>query len=77
MSQGFQALDQLTSQPGRLQPLQEVRAQLRREEIDLWPSGLALATQLPVLPLALTAEVSIPVDLEATYTDACQRRRLA
>jgi hypothetical protein len=32
---------------------------------------------VPMLPLALNAEVCLPVDLEATYTDACRRRRLA
>jgi hypothetical protein len=48
-----------------------------REEIDLWPAPLALNAALPVLPLALNAEVSVPVDLEATYVDACRRRRLA
>jgi hypothetical protein len=47
-----------------------------REEIDLWPAHFALGGTLPVLPLALSAEVALPVDLEATYTDACQRRRL-
>jgi hypothetical protein len=48
-----------------------------REEIDLWPAPLTLAAPLPVLPLALNAELSMPVDLEATYQDACRRRRLA
>jgi hypothetical protein len=48
-----------------------------REEIDVWPAPLALGGTLPALPLALSAEVALPVDLEATYTDACQRRRLA
>jgi hypothetical protein len=48
-----------------------------REEIDLWPARFALGGTLPVLPLALSAEIALPVDLEATYTDACQRRRLA
>jgi hypothetical protein len=47
-----------------------------REEIDIWPELLALATRLPGLPLALNAEICLPVDLEATYMDACQRRRL-
>ena len=32
---------------------------------------------LPVLPLALNAEKCLPIDLEATNTIACQRRRLA
>jgi hypothetical protein len=48
-----------------------------REEIDLWPVGLTLSAPLPVLPLTLNVDISVPVDLEATYTDACQRRRLA
>jgi hypothetical protein len=48
-----------------------------RGEIDLWPEGLALGAPLPVLPLALNADVCLPVDLEATYMDACRRRRLA
>jgi hypothetical protein len=37
---------------------------------------LGLAATLTVLPLALNAEVCLPVDLGATYADACQRRRL-
>jgi hypothetical protein len=48
-----------------------------REEIDVWPMTLALGNALPVLPLALSAEICLAVDLEATYMDACQRRRLA
>ena len=48
-----------------------------REEIDLWPCRLALAESLPKLPLVVNPEVILPVDLEATYMDACRRRRLA
>lgn len=47
-----------------------------REEIDVWPEPLALAAVLSVLPLALNAEICLPVDPEATYLDACRRRRL-
>jgi Protein of unknown function (DUF4058) len=47
-----------------------------REEIDLWPAPLALGGTMPLLPLALNAGVSMPVDLEAAYMDACRRRRL-
>ena len=47
-----------------------------REEIDLWPTPLVLGGTLPLLPLALDAELSMPVDLEATYMDARSRRRL-
>jgi hypothetical protein len=47
-----------------------------REEIDLWPAPLAVGQPMPTLPLALTAELSMPIDLEATYMDARRRRRL-
>jgi uncharacterized protein DUF4058 len=46
------------------------------EQIEAWPTTLAVGEPLPVLPLALNADVSLPLDLEATYTVACQRRRL-
>jgi hypothetical protein len=47
-----------------------------KEEIDLWTTTLALGESLPLLPLALNWELCLPVDLEATYMDACHRRRL-
>jgi hypothetical protein len=46
------------------------------EQIEVWTAALAIGEPLPVLPLALNAETCIPIDLEATYTAACQRRRL-
>jgi hypothetical protein len=46
------------------------------EQVEAWPATLALGQPLPVLPLALNAELCLPLDLEATYTAACQRRRL-
>ena len=49
----------------------------QREQIEIWPSPLEIGQPLPVLPLALNAEQCLPIDLEATYTIACQRRRLA
>lgn len=47
-----------------------------REEIDLWPAAFAVGASLPTLPLALTPELYMPVDLEATYMDTRRRRRL-
>lgn len=46
------------------------------EQIEVWPALLAVGQVLPVLPLALNAELCLPLDLEATYLAACQRRRL-
>jgi hypothetical protein len=50
---------------------------VHREEanqLDIWERSLALGEPMPVLPLALRGADCVPVDLEATYTEA--RRRL-
>ncbi len=46
------------------------------EQIDAWPMPLRVGAALPTVPLSLAAELCLPVDLEAAYTDACQRRRV-
>jgi hypothetical protein len=46
------------------------------DQIEIWPTPLTLSQPLPVLPLALRNAGTVPVDLEATYTEACQRSRL-
>jgi hypothetical protein len=48
----------------------------RGDEIDVWRSPLALGQALPTLPLGLRADLVIPVDFEATYDEACLRKRL-
>jgi hypothetical protein len=51
----------------------------RRQEnnqIDIWPVTLTLGGTLPLLPLALRGTRAVPLDLEATYTDARERSRL-
>jgi hypothetical protein len=48
-----------------------------RDEIDLWPATCAVGSPLPRLPLRLTGDLFVPVDFEATYQEACRRRRLA
>jgi hypothetical protein len=47
-----------------------------RSEIDVWPVPCALGSPLPVMPLRLTGDLFVPVDLESTYQEACRRRRL-
>jgi hypothetical protein len=47
------------------------------DQIELWPVPLTLGQPLPVLPLALRNAGVVPVDLETTYTETCQRSRLA
>ena len=46
------------------------------EQVEVWPHALAVGSELPTLPLALNADLCLPIDLEATYTAACNRRRL-
>lgn len=46
------------------------------QQIESWPHSLALGQKLPTLPLALSAELCLPIDLEETYSVACARRRL-
>jgi hypothetical protein len=54
------------------------RPSRRREGggIEIWPVPLGLGEALPVLPLALRNAGVVPLDLEATYTEACSRSRL-
>jgi hypothetical protein len=47
-----------------------------RAEIDIWVNAFAVGDHLPTMPLRLIADYFVPVELEATYTEACRRRRL-
>jgi Protein of unknown function (DUF4058) len=52
---------------------------VRRQEInqvDVWPAPLQIGSTLPLVPLALCGAGILPVDLEATYTNARERSRL-
>ncbi len=43
---------------------------------DIWRKPLKLGRPLPTLPLWLTEEFSIPLDLEASYEDTCRLLRI-
>jgi hypothetical protein len=47
-----------------------------RAEIDLWHTACGVGARLPTMPLRLTGDFFVPVDFEATYDEACRRRRL-
>lgn len=47
-----------------------------RGRIETWPTALAVGQPLPTMPLSLEAEHCLAVDLEAPYSEACQRRKL-
>jgi hypothetical protein len=44
--------------------------------LDVWPHPLAIGAPLPTLPLWLTSELAVPVDLEASYEAACRLLRI-
>ena len=46
------------------------------DQIDIWRSPLALSSALSTLPPGLRADLVVPVDFEATYAEACLRKRL-
>jgi len=46
------------------------------DQIELWPRALPLGQPLPVLPLVLRNAETVPVDLDATYSEARERSRL-
>ena len=52
---------------------------VRRKEqnlIDLWRWPLAVGVPLPAVPLPLTGYGCVRLDLEATYSEACERCRI-
>ena len=50
-----------------------VRKKLR---VEVWPEALALGEALPVLPLWLSLDLSVPLRLEDSYLAACRSLRI-
>jgi hypothetical protein len=46
------------------------------QQLQMWPAPLALAQPLPTLPLWITPEFSVPLDLEASYQMTCADLRI-
>jgi hypothetical protein len=46
------------------------------DRIEIWPAPLKVGDSLPTLPLALLNSGMVPLDLETTYNEACDRSRL-
>jgi hypothetical protein len=46
------------------------------DRVEVWPVPLPVGSSLPVLPLSLRSSATVPLDLDATYTEACRRSRL-
>jgi hypothetical protein len=46
------------------------------DQVEFWPVPVELGRPLPTMPLALRGGPTLPLDLEATYTEACVDSRL-
>ncbi|MBY0228544.1 MAG: hypothetical protein K2W96_04610 [Gemmataceae bacterium] len=44
--------------------------------LDMWPQRLRVGGELPTLPLWLSPELAVPVDLAASYAAACEMLRI-
>jgi hypothetical protein len=44
--------------------------------VEVWPESLALGEALPVLPLWLTLDLSVPLELEESYLATCRSLRI-
>jgi hypothetical protein len=47
-----------------------------KPQTDIWTASFALGDPLPTMPLRLTGDLFVPVEFEASYVEACKRRRL-
>jgi hypothetical protein len=44
--------------------------------LEMWPAPLQTGTPLPTLPLWIARDVAVPLDLEVSYTAACESLRV-
>jgi hypothetical protein len=47
-----------------------------RHQLEAWPEPLAVGSPLPVMPLWLDVDFSVPLQLEETYAAACDSLRM-
>jgi hypothetical protein len=46
------------------------------QQLELWPVALALGQPLPTLPLWIAPDLSVPLDLDASYRSTCTNLRV-
>jgi hypothetical protein len=44
--------------------------------VDVWARELVVGQPVPTMPLRLTGDTFVPLELEETYADACRKRKL-
>jgi len=47
-----------------------------KPEADIWSVPFGVGDELPTMPLRLKGDLFVPVEFEATYMEACRKRRL-
>jgi hypothetical protein len=47
-----------------------------KPEVEQWHEAFSIGDPLPTMPLRLTGDTFVPVEFEATYQEACRRRRI-
>jgi hypothetical protein len=48
-----------------------------KDRLDAWPYAIGLGEPLPTVPLWLSADLAVPLELELTYANACRGLKLA
>lgn len=48
-----------------------------RSRVEMWLRPLEVGDELPTLPLCIREDLAVPVELERTYSEACEDLRLA
>ena len=48
----------------------------KQQRIEAWPEVLTLGVSLPVMPLWLRVDLSVPLQLEETYATTCEGLRI-
>lgn len=68
----------ITATPSSLSAV-SYRATLQEDDSQqllLWPEALTLGEPLPTLPLWIASDLSVPLDLDATYRETCTDLRI-
>jgi hypothetical protein len=53
-----------------------VRSEEDLQQLEVWPAPLALGQPLPILPLWIASDFSVPLDLDASYQMTCADLRI-
>lgn len=78
-----QLLDLLSVEGGRMADPTPVYASANRpikrggrDEMDIWFSPCTVGTELPTMPLRLTGDLFVPIEMELTYDEVLQRHEV-